>query len=82
MPRPAAKKPVEAEAEIPADEVEPEEAPEEDATEGAATDEDATEEAPEEDAPRTETFEATRPDGEVVVVERNIDTGVQKVTSK
>ena len=32
--------------------------------------------------PRTETFEATRPDGEVVVVERNIDTGVQKVTSK
>ena len=63
MPRPAAKKPVEAEAEIPADEVEPEE-------------------VPEEEAPRTETFEATRPDGEVVVVERNIDTGDQTVTSK
>lgn len=31
---------------------------------------------------RYETFEATRPDGVVVVVERNIDTGEQTVTEK
>lgn len=31
---------------------------------------------------RMETFEAVRPDGTVVVVERNIDTGEQTVTEK
>ena len=31
---------------------------------------------------RMETFEATRPDGTVVVVTRNIDTGEQTVTEK
>lgn len=31
---------------------------------------------------RTEKFERTRPDGTVVVVERNIDTGEQSVTEK
>ncbi len=31
---------------------------------------------------RWETFEATRPDGTVVVVERSIDTGEQTVTEK
>jgi hypothetical protein len=31
---------------------------------------------------RRETFEATRPDGTVVVVDRNIDTGEQTVTEK
>ena len=31
---------------------------------------------------RRESFEATRPDGTVVVVDRNIDTGEQTVTEK
>lgn len=31
---------------------------------------------------RSETFEATRPDGTVVVIVRNIDTGEQTVTEK
>jgi len=31
---------------------------------------------------RREVFEATRPDGTVVVVSRNIDTGEQTVTEK
>lgn len=31
---------------------------------------------------RREMFEATRPDGTVVVVDRNIDTGEQTVTEK
>lgn len=31
---------------------------------------------------RRETFERTRPDGEVVVIERDIDTGEQTVTVK
>ena len=31
---------------------------------------------------RYETFEATRPDGVVVIVERNVDTGDQTVTEK
>lgn len=31
---------------------------------------------------RCEVFEATRPDGTVVVVDRNIDTGEQTVTEK
>ena len=31
---------------------------------------------------RTETFDAVRPDGVVVVVVRNIDTGAQTVTEK
>lgn len=31
---------------------------------------------------RREVFEATRPDGTVVVVDRNIDTGEQTVTDK
>lgn len=31
---------------------------------------------------RTETFERTRPDGVVVIVKRNIDTGEQTVTEK
>lgn len=31
---------------------------------------------------RFESFEATRPDGNVVVVRRNIDTGEQTVTVK
>lgn len=29
---------------------------------------------------RFETFEATRPDGTIVIIERNIDTGEQTVT--
>lgn len=33
-------------------------------------------------AGRRETFEATRPDGTVVIVDRNIDTGEQTVTEK
>ena len=31
---------------------------------------------------RRESFESTRPDGTVVVVDRNIDTGEQTVTDK
>lgn len=31
---------------------------------------------------RRETFEAVRPDGTVVIVDRNIDTGEQTVTEK
>ena len=31
---------------------------------------------------RRESFESTRPDGTVVVVDRNIDTGVQTVIGK
>lgn len=31
---------------------------------------------------RRETFESTRPDGTVVIVDRNIDTGKQTVTEK
>ena len=31
---------------------------------------------------RRETFEAIRPDGTVVIVDRNIDTGEQTVTEK
>jgi len=31
---------------------------------------------------RREKFEATRPDGTVVIVDRNIDTGEQTVTEK
>ena len=31
---------------------------------------------------RREVFESTRPDGTVVVVDRNIDTGEQTVTEK
>ncbi|BDZ40818.1 hypothetical protein GCM10025865_01170 [Paraoerskovia sediminicola] len=31
---------------------------------------------------RTEKFEAVRPDGEVVIVTRNVDTGEQSVTPK
>ena len=31
---------------------------------------------------RREKFEATRPDGSVVIVDRNIDTGEQTVTEK
>jgi hypothetical protein len=37
---------------------------------------------PEDPTERHEKFEATRPDGTVVVVDRNIDTGVQTVTDK
>jgi len=33
-------------------------------------------------AGRREKFESTRPDGTVVVVDRNIDTGEQTVTEK
>lgn len=33
-------------------------------------------------AARREKFERTRPDGTVVVIDRNIDTGEQKVTEK
>lgn len=58
-------------AEVPATEPTPEvEAPEvEPATEG-------------EDQARYETFEATRPDGTVVEIYRNLDTGEQTVTEK
>ena len=44
-----------------------------------------TDDAPDEEdaaSERRETFEATRPDGTVVVVDRNIDTGEQTVTEK
>jgi hypothetical protein len=34
------------------------------------------------EAGRREKFEATRPDGTVVIVDRNIDTGEQTVTDK
>lgn len=39
-------------------------------------------EAAPEPAERWESFEATRPGGEVVIVKRNIDTGEQSVTAK
>ena len=44
----------------------------------------AKRETPEVDASleRRESFESTRPDGTVVVVDRNIDTGEQTVTDK
>lgn len=37
---------------------------------------------PKKGKPRIEKFEATKPDGTVVIVERNIDTGEQSVTEK
>lgn len=37
---------------------------------------------PVEPSGRWESFEATRPNGDVVVVKRNIDTGEQSVTDK
>ena len=83
-------KPEPADAEIPeapeisepveATEVEPEVNPDAPDAPGEG---DESDESEVEDVPgRRETFEATRPDGIVVVIDRNIDTGEQTVTDK
>ena len=48
----------------------------------AETDKPVPTEAEPIDSGRRESFESTRPDGTVVVVDRNIDTGEQTVTEK
>ena len=67
--------------EKPAEAVEPEAvAPEVEAPEVPADEKPA--EVVEKPSGRREKFEATRPDGIVVVIDRNIDTGEQTVTEK
>lgn len=63
-------------------EVEPEVAEVEAAEEVEVEPEEVEVEAPEVATERREVFEATRPDGTVVVVDRNIDTGEQTVSDK
>lgn len=68
--------------------VEPAEAPESAAVEVPEVEPEAVEpaEVPEDEATepagRWESFEATRPNGDVVVIKRNIDTGEQSTTDK
>lgn len=80
VPNVKAEKPAEA-PEVEAPEVEAPEVPATPEVETPAPEASEAEKPAEVEA-RREAFEATRPDGTVVIVDRNIDTGEQTVTEK